>query len=94
MIEDLKPLAEQLQQLQKKAYVVYKAEVENIISQQIKDNNTIELMLDYILGFCTDNQMLSLYKKLCRYYWNINPQSTANYINYYKEMWENQTGEN
>jgi hypothetical protein len=38
--------------------------------------------------------MLLLYKKLCRYYWKINPQATADYINYYREMWDNDSFEN
>jgi len=41
-----------------------------------------------MLDFCSDDKVLSLYKKLCRYYWNINPQVTANYINYFREMWD------
>ena len=29
--------------------------------------------------------MLTLYRLLCRYYWDINPHATANYIDFNKE---------
>jgi hypothetical protein len=44
-----------------------------------------------MLSFCFDEQMLLLYKKLCRYYWDLNPQATADYVNYYREMWDEES---
>ncbi|HCY01176.1 MAG TPA: hypothetical protein DG754_13645 [Bacteroidales bacterium] len=61
---------------------------DNIINSQITDVKQIELTLNYMLDFCYDERMLQLYKELCRYYWDINPQATADYINYYREMWD------
>jgi hypothetical protein len=88
MIDDIKNLIESQQQLAQQAYIAYLPEVENIIKNEIVNNNTIELLLDYMLDFCFDDRMLSLFKKLCRYYWDINPQATANYVNYYRERWD------
>ena len=82
-------LVSQFQSLYKRAYIAYKPEVERLINEQIKDENTIEHLLDGLLDFCSDSNMLLLYKQLCRYYWNINPQATAEYINFYREMWDN-----
>jgi hypothetical protein len=31
---------------------------------------------------------LALYKKLCRYYYTLNPAATADYVNYYREIWD------
>jgi hypothetical protein len=31
---------------------------------------------------------LSLYKKLCRYYFKINPEVTASYVYAYRDMWD------
>ena len=90
MMDEIKAIAVQLQQLQKQAYIVYEPLVTNLIAQQVKDNSQIEHLLDGILDFCGDRQMLMLYKKLCRYYWDINPQATADYINFYKEMWDSE----
>jgi hypothetical protein len=43
-----------------------------------------------MLDFCFDDEMLVLYKNLCRYYFNIDPAATASYVHFYREMWENE----
>lgn len=88
MTEDLKPLIQKFADLQKEAYQAYKPQVESLISNQTTDENSIQRTLDFMLDFCGDSKMLLLYKKLCRYYWDINPQATADYINHYREMWD------
>ena len=39
-----------------------------------------------MLDFCFDDEMLMLYKKLCRYYFDIDSAATASYVNIYREM--------
>lgn len=90
----VKPFVERFNELTKKAHAAYKPQVEALIKSKSTNNNEIELLLDYMLDFCGDSQMLLLYKKLCRYYWDINPKATAIYINYYREMWDNATDKN
>jgi hypothetical protein len=29
-----------------------------------------------------------LYRRLCRHYWQFNPEATVSYINAYREMWD------
>ena len=41
-----------------------------------------------MLGFCCDPDMLIVFKRLCRYYFTIEPQATAEYIQAYREMWD------
>jgi len=41
-----------------------------------------------MLDFCFDAKVLDLYKKLCRYYFEIDPGATASYVNAYREMWD------
>jgi hypothetical protein len=94
LIEDIKTLFESQQQLAKQALEVYTPMVEDIITNEVRDENRIGHTLDRILDFCFDGNMLLLYKKLCRYYWEINPHATANYINYYREMWDSESEEN
>jgi hypothetical protein len=48
----------------------------------------IEHCLDGMLGFCFDDEMLLLYKKLCRYYFDIDQEAMVFYINSYREMWD------
>ncbi len=90
LFEEIKTLIERLQQLYKQAYIIYKPQVEHLIRAQITDENTIQYLLDDLLDNCGDSQVLSLFKKLCRYYWDINPVATAEYVNFYREMWDNE----
>ncbi|MDP3928861.1 MAG: hypothetical protein Q8R57_07545 [Bacteroidota bacterium] len=94
MLEELRPLIEQIQALHLQAYKLYLPEVDTLIRNKIKDDKTIQLLLDRLLDFCGEEQMLSLFKKLCRYYWDINPQATADYIQYYREIYDADSYEN
>lgn len=89
MIEEIKDLIVVQQKLARKALSEYSVLVENIIVSKTTDQNRIKHTLDGILDFCFDADMLLLFKKLCRYYFSINPQTTAFYINTYREMWDN-----
>jgi hypothetical protein len=31
-----------------------------------------------------------LYRRLCRHYWQFNPEATVSYINAYREMWDSE----
>ena len=88
--KDIQELGNQLKTLAKQTLPLYTQKVETIINNKIQDHNQIELTFDYMLDFCYDDEMLLLYKKLARYYFTINPQGTANYINYYKERYEDE----
>ena len=59
-----------------------------IIVDKSTYQNHIDHILDGLLDFCFDESILLLFKKLCRYYLNINPIATADYINFYREMWD------
>jgi hypothetical protein len=70
----------------------YAPEVEGVLRTECRDPNRIEHLLDGILDFCFDPEMLCLYKKLCRYYFIIDPEATASYANTYRERWDEQEG--
>lgn len=88
MTEEIKRLAEILNQLAQQAYEQYEPLVNNIIASQNKDVNHICRTLDYLLDFCYDDKMLLLYRRLCRYLLDIDPQATASYVKAYREMWD------
>ncbi|AOW11023.1 hypothetical protein [Flavobacterium gilvum] len=90
-IKSFKPLLEQIQQLQEQAYYVYKPQIEHLIETKTKDENAIGRLLDHLLDNCGNDKVLLLYKKLCRYYWDIDPVATAFYIQSYREMWDDET---
>lgn len=90
LLDKLNPIVAQLQELQQQAFEIYKPQVESLIHNKVSNENTIQHLLDGMLDFCGDNDMLVLYKKTCRYYWEINAQATADYINYYRKMWDSE----
>jgi hypothetical protein len=83
-------LAKVTQELARDAARQYSAEVEFILKAQICDSGRIERCLDGMLDFCFDEEVLALYKRLCRYYFAIDPEATAFYVNAYREMWDEQ----
>ena len=89
LVEKIRPLIEYTQQLAREAEKLYTLEVATIIRNQDRDPKRIEHCLDGILGFCFDNNMLLLFKKLCRHYYTIDPVATSEYVYFYKDMWDN-----
>ncbi len=91
LVRRIADLAKRSQELAREAVRLYSAEVEAILDAQSRDSNRIERCLDGMLDFCFDDEMLTLYKKLCRYYFDIDPAATASYVHSYREMWENES---
>jgi hypothetical protein len=91
MINNFKPLIDKFKNIELQAYNAYKPEVDCILSQKITNVLAIETLLDGMINFCLSNKMLALFKQLCRYYWEIDPQATATHINFYREMWDDES---
>ena len=94
MDKDLHELAKSVVALQKEAVKqtlsVYKPKVKLLINSDSSDKNAIEHTLDALCEVAFDKEVLFLFKKLCRYYYNIDPVATAQQIQFYKEMWDNE----
>jgi len=90
LVQSIGELAGGAQKLAHEAARQYSAEVENILKAQSRDSKHIERCLDGMLDFCFDDGMLVLYKKLCRYYFDIDPKATVLYVHAYREMWDEQ----
>lgn len=88
MVQAVRKLAVESQRLARIAEQQYSVEVEAILRDKCSDPRRIECLLDGMLGFCFDDKMLRLYKKLCRYYFKIDPVATVSYVNAYREMWD------
>lgn len=88
LLQSLKEAAVGVKALSQRAANDYAPIVENIIRTRSQDVAAIERTLDDLLGFCGDESALRQYRKLCRYYWDLNPVNTASYINAYREMWD------
>ncbi|MHC4887615.1 MAG: hypothetical protein ACYTGH_21260 [Planctomycetota bacterium] len=64
------------------------AEVDGLIARGCTDQKEIERLLDSLLDLCFHDEMLPLYKRLCRYTLPLNPKATADYVQFYREMYE------
>ena len=78
----------ELNELAKQVYPVLQSELESLIQAQVTDVHHIELLLDQMLDFAFDADILTLYKRLCRYYYFIDAQASVSYVNSYREMWD------
>jgi len=87
-LNEVTHLAEELQVLSEQALQTYTPIVEQIVSSGSCDTNHIEHTLDGLLSFCGYAPPIEIFKKLCRYYWQIDPSATASYIKTYREMWD------
>ena len=88
MTDNLHQLAGQMVALFRQAVALSKAEVVAIIQSGEQDTQRIEHQLDHMLGLCCDPDMLVVFKRLCRYYYVIDPVATAGYVQAYREMWD------
>ena len=88
LVQSIGNLVKVQKDLARQVYDSYKDEVDHIIVSQSRDQNRIDHALDGLLNFAFDDKVLVLFKKLCRYYFTIDPQATASYIYSYRDMWD------
>lgn len=74
--------------LAEKAIPELRSETKYIIQTQSTSIQAIENSLDRLLDFAFHPKALSLFKELCRYYLDIDPEATQQYVSFYKEMYE------
>jgi len=93
MSRDLKELGNAIVALQretvKRTLQYWKPEADRIINTKSKDINAIEHTLDALCEVAFDDEVLIVFKNLCRYYYEIDPQATGDQIQFYREMWDN-----
>lgn len=88
---DINALAARIQNLNEQAAVEYAPVVEDILRSENRDVNWIEQTLDGLLDFCGHGPVLTLYRRLCRHYWAIDPAAAACYVQFYREMWDSES---
>ena len=89
MDENICRFAERIVQLHQKAYEVYLPLVEDVCSRTVSEDELSHL-LDYLLDFVCDEKILGLYKWVCRKYLDVYHGCIRNYIEAYREMWEDE----
>ena len=87
LVEHLKPLVEQMKHIHDMAVVAYTPLVDDLCSRKATENE-VGWMLDWLLMYAGDDRMLQLYKKVCRTFWKIYPDSIAFYIMEYRKEYD------
>ena len=87
LVKDLEPLILQMKIINDHAVVADTPLVDDLCRRKASQNE-VELMLDYLLMFAGDDRMLALYKRVCRAYWEMYPESIAFYIMEYRKEYD------
>jgi len=88
-------LAERLKMLTDQNIAFIKPEVDYVLRNRITDEKQIKRLLDRLLdcaGMSDDG--LALFKRLCRYFYYINPQVTAEYVYSYRDLYDSEPKDN
>ncbi len=89
LISKLIPIIKQLDKLVEESVPVLSTEVDRIIRTKCRDAMTVERLMDSLLDMAFYDEVLAIFKKLCRYWYYIDPESTAFYIMTYRDMYDN-----
>lgn len=90
LIETISEVVNSRNKLTNQAIEILEPECNEIFQSKCHDKQTIERLLDKLLDFCFDERILHLYRKLCRYYYQIDAEATVGYVNAYRDMWDNE----
>ena len=87
LYKDIREIAEATKVIFQRAELAYTPLVNALIQSKSKDSWEIEHLLDGLLDFACYDRMLLLFKKLCRYYYSIDPEAALSYAEICLEMW-------
>ncbi|MFT3848526.1 MAG: hypothetical protein QM739_07535 [Propionivibrio sp.] len=90
-IAQFKSIVNDILALNRRAHEEYQPIVDQLIRNGCRDAFSIERTLDGLLDFCGYGPILTLYRRLCRHYYQIDPTATAAYVYAYYECWESPT---
>ncbi len=86
--KDLMELAESMQQLYEQAFMFYSPIVEELCNRNDVSKKELEYELDDMLSFCQSDDILSLFKRLCRKFYKQYPETVVSYIMIYKKLYD------
>ena len=87
--DDFSKLAIQIEHINAMAYIEYKPIAYDLCSR-IAPMDEVEYILDRMLDFCGCDEVLALFKKICKHYYEIYPEMIAYEINSYREFWDSE----
>jgi len=97
LFEKIQLLVEKLMQPQEMQLRMLIPEIDRIIRDHVTETNAIEWVLDRLIEYAGTPAGLQQFKRLCRYFWTIDPVRTSwhvsEYRDWYKNTTENKSGE-
>ena len=90
LLAQLQTLTADLQALREQGIAALAPVVEELVRSDSRDVQRIEHTLDQLLDLACLPEGLALFKTLCRHHWALDPQATADYVNMYREMWDDE----
>ena len=87
LAKKLEPLIQQLNGLNDQAVAAYAPLVDDICSRKATEKE-VDWLLTWMLDFAGNERMLKLYKRVCRAYWQIYPETIAYYIMEYRRWYD------
>lgn len=94
LLQSVKELALQINDLRNRAYRQYSALVQQVLSDQISDKESIEKILDGLLDFCDEERFIDIYRQLCRYIYHRHPTLVGEHIALFRAQFETNEGGN
>lgn len=88
MEEKIDSIVESIKKLNAWAFSVYKPIVDDICSGRTVKEKELENVLDGLVSVCISDQMLGLFKQVCRKFYYQYPEIITDYVMFYKEMYE------
>lgn len=85
---EIRALAAAMNDLQRQQVATLEPVVQSLIHTRTRTAQEIERTLDLLLNCACLPEGLVLFKKLCRYYFTIDPAVTAEYIYAYRDLWD------
>lgn len=81
-------IVESIKSINKQAFFTYKPIVEEICSGRTVEVKELENVLDGLVSVCLSDEMLNLFKQVCRKFYYQYPEVITDYVMFYKEMYE------
>ena len=81
-------IVESIKSINKQSFLTYKPIVEDICSGRTVEVKELENVLDGLVSVCLSDEMLVLFKQVCRKFYNQYPEIITDYVMFYKEMYE------
>ncbi len=88
-----KEIGAALQSAAQTGFSFYRPIANQILSDRISSPREIEYILDHMLDYCYDVEMLLMYKQICRYLIHKHPDLAYNAVMNYKDVWDDNRGD-